>query len=82
LAELIEAARGLAPTEQYELANQAMAAAEAAAKDQDDIDAAWRSEFRRRINDVESGRVQMVEHAETVRAARVQVAARRAKRTT
>lgn len=81
LAELLDAVQELAPAEQYELATRALAAAEAPTQDQADIDAAWKSEFRRRIDDIESGRVQLVEHAQTVRIARERVAARRAART-
>jgi len=43
---------------------------------QDDMDAAWRDEFRRRIEDIESGRVQPVSHDETVAMARSIVAGR------
>lgn len=57
-----------------------LATAEAPIKDQAEIDAAWTSEFRRRIDDIESGRVLMVDHAETVRIARARVAGRRAAR--
>ena len=81
LAELMEAVRNLAPAEQYELANHAMAAAETsdAATNSDD---AWKSEFRRRIDDIERGHVQMIEHTETIRVARERVATRRANRMT
>lgn len=43
---------------------------------QDDIDAAWRTEFRRRIDDVKSGKIQLVSHDETVSQARATLAAR------
>jgi|GEM_PF-759089 len=43
-----------------------------------DDDKAWKAEFRRRVDDIESGRLQMVSHAETMRLARERIAQRRA----
>lgn len=45
--------------------------------DQEAVDAAWRAEYRRRIDDLEAGNVQTVPHAETVAQARALLAARR-----
>lgn len=45
---------------------------------QEDIDAAWRDEFRRRIDDIETGRVDLVSHHETVALALARLEARRA----
>lgn len=41
------------------------------------IDEAWIAELRRRVDDVESGRVELVSHDETVSQARAELAARR-----
>ncbi|MCL2424090.1 MAG: addiction module protein [Micrococcales bacterium] len=77
LAALIEAGRCLAPEERYELANQMLASVEPTV-DPAGADEAWRAELRRRIDDIDSGRVQLVDHAETVQIARDRLAARRA----
>ncbi|WP_415116555.1 addiction module protein [Microbacterium sp.] len=42
------------------------------------MDAAWQAEFRRRIDDIESGRIQLVDGRETLRIARGRIAERRA----
>ncbi|MCL2466426.1 MAG: addiction module protein [Micrococcales bacterium] len=47
---------------------------------QADVEALWRAELRRRIDDVDSGRVQLVDHDETVRIARARLADLRARR--
>jgi hypothetical protein len=81
LAELIEAVSELTPDERYELANRALAAAEETPEPhREDVAAAWRSEFRRRIDDIEQGRVRLVDHEETVRVARERIARRRTAR--
>ena len=36
-------------------------AADDASTDQDEVDAAWRSELRRRIDDIESGHVELLD---------------------
>ncbi len=41
------------------------------------VDTAWSDESRRRINDIESGRIEPVSHAETVAMAREIAAGRR-----
>ena len=46
---------------------------------QTDTDVAWKAEFRRRIDAVESGRVQLVNGPETLRLARQRVASRKDK---
>lgn len=45
--------------------------------DQAKVDARWHAEYRRRIDDMESKRVQLVSHEETVSQARAKLAARR-----
>lgn len=45
--------------------------------DQAKVDARWHAEYRRRIDDIESERVQLVSHEETVAQARARLAARR-----
>jgi len=42
-----------------------------------EVDAAWRTEFCRRVEDIESGEVQLVSHKDTVTAARALLADRR-----
>jgi len=44
-----------------------------------DTDVAWKAELHRRIDDIESGRVQLVSGPETLRLARQRIATRRAK---
>ena len=80
LSELIEKGLELPPADQYELAARMLARAEASTVDQAVIDAASKTELRGRIEDIESGRMQLVDHAETVQTARARVAERRAKR--
>lgn len=46
-------------------------------EDQEQAAAAWRAEYRRRIDDIEHGKVQPVSHEDTVTAARTMLAARR-----
>ena len=45
--------------------------------DQAKVDAQWHAEYRRRIDDIESEKVQLVNHEETVAQARARLAARR-----
>ena len=45
--------------------------------DQEQAAAAWRAEYRRRIDDIEHGKVQPVSHEDTVTATRTMLAARR-----
>lgn len=42
---------------------------------QEEVEAAWRDELSRRIDDIESGRVQMLSHEETFGRARAAIAA-------
>ncbi|MGO1316564.1 MAG: addiction module protein [Cellulomonadaceae bacterium] len=44
--------------------------------DQAEVDAAWRAEFRRRIDDVESGKVELLDVDESHAQLRAQLAAR------
>lgn len=78
LAELLQQVDELPPEEQYEVASRALARAEQSPVPQADVDAAWSAAFHRRIDDIQSGRVRLVDHAETVRVARAYVAERRA----
>jgi hypothetical protein len=45
--------------------------------DQRKVDAVWRAEFRRRVEDIETGKVRLASHEETVSEARAMLAARR-----
>ncbi len=45
--------------------------------DQAEVDAAWRSELRRRIDDIESGKVELLDAAEVHAQLRAELAARR-----
>jgi hypothetical protein len=48
-----------------------------AAEDQAEIDAAWRSELRRRIDDIESGKVELLDVDESHAQLRAELATRR-----
>lgn len=78
LAELIERARELTPADRVKLADELLDSLEEPDPSESVVDAAWQAEFRRRINDIESGRVQLVDGHETIRIARERVAERRA----
>jgi uncharacterized protein with von Willebrand factor type A (vWA) domain len=78
LAELIEAARELPLAQRYELVSQVLATTEPPADHHDEVDEAWQAEFRRRIDDIESGQVELVDGRETIRLARERLAERRA----
>lgn len=43
-------------------------------EDQEVIDASWNAEFRRRIDEIESGAVELVDGEETMRMARERIA--------
>jgi len=79
LIALIKAGRALAVEDRYELVHQMLVSLDdetsrpSAASDQ-----VWKAEFRRRIDDIDSGRVQMVNGTETIRLIREQAAQRRA----
>jgi len=51
---------------------------ELSVEQQAEVDAAWRAEFRRRIDDIESGRVQLLDHDEMMAQLRAELAARQA----
>jgi hypothetical protein len=46
-------------------------------EDQAEVDAAWRSELRRRIDDVQSGKVELLDVDESLARLRAELAARR-----
>jgi hypothetical protein len=81
LAALVEAGRELAPEDRYELAHQMLISVDEPAQDQAEVDTAWKKAFRRRVDDVESGTVQLVDGRETMRLARERIAARRVNHT-
>lgn len=76
LADLIEAARELAPADRVRHADAVMASVEGDAAIDPVLDAAWQVELRRRISDIENGRVELVDGRETMRVARERIAAR------
>jgi len=78
LAELIQAARGLEPADRVKLADELMASVEEHEATDPKVDSAWHAEFHRRIAEVESGRVELVDGRETMRIARERIAERRA----
>lgn len=78
LAELIAKARELAPADRVKLAHELLDSVEESAEPDPAIDAAWQAELRRRIDDIESGRVRLVDGRETLRIARARIAERRA----
>jgi putative addiction module component (TIGR02574 family) len=81
LAALVEAGRELAPEDRYELAHQMLISVDEPAEDQANVDTAWKAAFRRRLDDIESGKVQVVDGRETMRLARERIAARRSTHT-
>ena len=78
VAEVLETAKSFRRDQIADLAYQLLCVLDedTAEGDQQAIDAAWRAEFRRRIDDIESGNVQLVSHEETVSLARAMLAAR------
>lgn len=78
--EVLESAKSLTRDQMADLAYQLLRALDddVAEVDQVRVDAAWRAEFRRRVDEVESGRVQLVDHEQTVSDARALLAERRA----
>jgi hypothetical protein len=52
--------------------------ADDATLDQGEIDAAWRTELRRRMDDIESGKVELLDAGESHAQMRAELAARRA----
>lgn len=79
LAELIEAARELAPADRVRLADEVMASVEVDANVDPQVEAAWKTELHRRVSDIEAGRVELVDGRETMRIARQRIAERRVK---
>lgn len=75
LAEYIAEGRSLSADER-ELA--AVALQQISADEQAEVDAAWRSELRRRIDDIESGKVELLDVDESHAQLRAELAARRA----
>jgi len=78
LLVLVEKGRQLAPDDRYELARQMLISVDEPTGDQASVDAAWEAEYSRRIDDIESGNVQLVDGRETLRLARQRIATRRA----
>ncbi|MFV0320424.1 MAG: addiction module protein [Microbacterium sp.] len=78
LAELIEKARELTPADRVKLAHEILDSVDEPDAPDPVIDAAWQAEFRRRIDDIESGRVRLVDGRETMSIARARIAERRA----
>ena len=74
LAEYIAEGRSLSADER-ELA--AVALQQISADEQAEVDAAWRSELRRRIDDIESGKVELLDVDESHAQLRAELAARR-----
>ena len=78
LLALVEAGRELALDDRYELAHQMLLSADAeVCGDLGSADACWDEEFRRRIDEIESGAVSVVDGTETIRMARERIALRR-----
>lgn len=79
VAEVFETAKSLKRGEIADLAYRLLRVLDddVAEVDQAKVDAKWRAEFRRRIDDIESGKVQLVSHEETISQARAMLAARR-----
>ena len=75
LAEYIAEGRSLSADER-ELA--AVALQQISDDEQAEVDAAWRSELRRRIDDIESGKVELLDVDESHAQLRADLAARRA----
>lgn len=73
LADLLEAARELAPADRVRLADEVMASVEVDANVDPEIEAAWQTELHRRVSDNEAGRVELVDGRETVRIARQRI---------
>lgn len=79
VAEMFEKAKSLEHDEMADLVYQLLRVLDDKDPDLDqaEVDQAWRAEFRRRINDVESERVELVDGRETLAMAREMLAARR-----
>jgi hypothetical protein len=79
VVEMLESAKALRRDEVADLAYELLRVLDGDSEptDQASVDAAWRAEYRRRVDDIEAGRVQLVPHAETVAQARAMLTARR-----
>jgi hypothetical protein len=79
VAEVLETAKSLKRNQIADLAYRLLRVLDDDALEVDEaqVDAAWRSEFRRRVDDIETDRVRLVSHEETVAQARALLAARR-----
>lgn len=64
VAEVIRLAMGLPPAEREEIARTLLESIEDA-EDQAELDAAWRTEIRRRIEEIRSGKVKTLTREET-----------------
>lgn len=78
VAEVLETAKSLKRDQIADLAYRLLRVLDEGTSevDQARVGAAWRSEIRRRIDDIESGNAQLVSHEETVSIARAMLAAR------
>lgn len=78
VAEVLQSAKSLTPDQIAELACQLLLILDEdpGGAGQQRAGAAWRAEFRRRIDDIESGSARLVSHEETVSLARGMLAAR------
>ncbi|MGN6204183.1 addiction module protein [Humibacter sp.] len=79
IAEVLTSAKSLAREQIADLAYELLRVLDEdqAPVDQATVDAAWSAELRRRVDDVESGAVEVVSHQETVAEARAFIASRR-----
>lgn len=80
VAAVIEAVLALAPEDRAAVAHQALLSldADATETDQAEVDAAWRDEIERRVDDALAGRVELVDADEHYAQLRASLAARRA----
>lgn len=79
VGEVLESAKSLEREQIADLAYELLRVldGDATEGDQPSVDAAWRAEFRRRINDIDSGRLELVSHEETVAQARAMLVRQR-----
>lgn len=79
VGELLASARSLQREQIADLAYQLLRVldGDSTEGDQPSVDAAWRVEFRRRIDDIDSGRLKLVSHEATVAQAHAVLARQR-----
>ena len=79
VAEVLETVRSLERDQIADLAYQLLRVLDADDEQipQESVDAAWHAEFGRRIDDIENGKVELVDGRETLAIARATLAARR-----